>query len=57
MIEIKEIPFKICEHNPKAQSVCYPDEPVDFNQFFENIQTQIKKIYDTQRSNSVEETI
>ncbi len=57
MIEIKEIPFKICEHNPKAQSVCYPDEPVDLNQFFENIQTQIKKIYDTQRSNSVEETI
>jgi hypothetical protein len=57
MIEIKEIPFQICEHNPKAQSVCCPDETVDLNEFFENIQTQIKKIYDTQRSNSVEETI
>lgn len=50
MIEIKSIPFQINEHNPKAQSVCYPDGTVEINEFYQNIQTQIKKIYDIERN-------
>jgi hypothetical protein len=57
MIEIKEIPFQICEHNPKAQSVCSPDETVTFNEFFQNLQTQIKKIYDSTKCNPTEEKL
>ena len=44
------IPVKINEHNPKAQSVCYPDEPVDYNEFYKNLYKQLKN-YDNQRSN------
>ncbi len=46
---IKVIPFKIIEHNPKAQSVCEPDEKVDFNGFYQNLYKQLKN-YDTKRS-------
>lgn len=51
MYEIKKIPFKICEHNPKAQSVCHPDKKVDINEFYQNLVKQIKENYDAQRSN------
>lgn len=49
MYEIKKIPFKICDHNPKAQSICYPDNNIDFNQFQKNIRTQLKKSYEITR--------
>lgn len=49
--EIRFIPVSINEHNPKAQSVCYPDTPVDYNEFYKNLYKQIKN-YDTQRSHS-----
>jgi hypothetical protein len=51
--EIRIIPIQINEHNPKAQSVCFPDEPVDFNQFYENLYNQLKN-YDTQGSNQTQ---
>lgn len=54
MIEIKRIPFKINEHNPKAQSVCYPDQDLNLNDFYNNLTKQIKENYDTQRSNQTE---
>jgi hypothetical protein len=44
------IPVKINEHNPKAQSVCYPDESVDYNEFYKNLYKQLKN-HDTQGSN------
>jgi hypothetical protein len=47
--EIKVIPIRICEHNPKAQSICYPDTEVDYNQFQENLYKQLKQ-YDTKRN-------
>lgn len=49
MYEIKEIKIKICEHNPKAQSVCHPEKPMTFNEFHEHIRTQLKKYYDITR--------
>ena len=52
MYEIKEIKFKIVEHNPKAQSICIPDQKVSVNEFYQNIQQQLKQLYDTKRSNS-----
>lgn len=57
MIEIKKIPFQINEHNPKAQSVCEPDEKIGFNEFFANLQTQIKNLYEHTRSTTTEEGI
>jgi len=47
--EIRMIPFSICEHNPKAQSICYPDTEVTYNEFYENLYKQLKQ-YDTKRS-------
>jgi hypothetical protein len=49
IIELRVIKESICEHNPKAQSVCYPDTMVDFNEFQENILKQLNN-YDTKRS-------
>ncbi len=54
MFEIKRIPFKICEHNPKAQSVCYPDQDLNLNDFYNNLTKQIKENYDSQRSNQTQ---
>jgi hypothetical protein len=50
MREIRIIPVKINEHNPKAQSVCYPEESVDYNEFYTNLYKQLKN-YDPQGSN------
>ena len=49
VIELKVIKESICEHNPKAQSVCYPDTTVDFNEFYNNLYKQLNN-YDTKRS-------
>lgn len=49
MYEIKRIPFKINEHNPKAQSVCLPDKQVNLNEFYYNLQQQQIKIYESKR--------
>jgi len=54
MIEIKRIPFKICDHNPKAQSTYYPDQDLNLNQFYQNLTHQIKENYDSQRSNQTQ---
>lgn len=54
MFEIKKIPFKICEHNPKAQSTYYPDQDLNLNDFYNNLTKQIKQNYDSQRSNQTE---
>jgi hypothetical protein len=50
ILEIKKIPFSIVNHGPKAQSVCDPGEKLNLNDFYINIQKQIKNIYETQRS-------
>ena len=51
LLEIKEITFQICEHNPKAMSTtCPPKEPT-YNEFQSNIKKQLKKLYDSKRSN------
>jgi hypothetical protein len=51
LLEIKEIRFQICEHNPKAMSTtCPPKEPT-YNEFQLNIKKQLKKLYDSKRSN------
>lgn len=50
ILEIKKIPFSIVNHAPKAQSVCDPSEKLNLNDFYVNIQKQIKNIYETQRS-------
>ena len=39
------------EHNPKAQSTVYPETQADFNEIQLNLHQQIKKQYDTKRSN------
>lgn len=54
--EIKVIQFAICEHNPKAQSVCYPDEPVDYNEFYTNLYKQLKN-YDPQGSDQTKSVL
>jgi|APGre2960657404_1045060.scaffolds.fasta_scaffold148899_3 hypothetical protein len=55
--EIKRLDFALCEHDPRAQSVCEPSKPTTFNEFQKNVKRQLKKIYDTQRSNPVKERI
>ncbi len=57
LYEIKRLDFALCEHNPRAQSVCEPPQPTTFNDFHKNVKRQLKKIYDTQRSNPVKESI
>jgi len=57
IIEIKEIPFPIVNHSPRAQSVCDPDEKLNLNDFYRNIQKQIQNIYDTQRSTKTQKGI
>lgn len=54
--EIRIISQSINEHNPKAQSVCYPDEIVDYNEFYQNLYNQLKN-YDTKRSTQNREGI
>ena len=49
IVELKILKESICEHNPKAQSVCYPDTIVDFNEFYQNLYKQLNN-YDTKRS-------
>jgi hypothetical protein len=51
--EIKRLDFALCEHNPRAQSVCEPPKSITFNEFQKNVKKELKKLYDTQRSNSV----
>jgi histidinol dehydrogenase len=41
----------ICEHDPKAQSIVYPETESDFNEVQLNLKQQIKKQYDSKRSN------
>lgn len=48
--EITRLSFALCEHNPKAQSVCEPPKILTFNQFQKNVKQELKKLYDTQRS-------
>lgn len=36
---------------PKAMKVTYPPEPVDYNEFQQNLFNQIKKQYDSEISN------
>ena len=43
-----ESPF---EHNPRAMSTVEPETKVSFNEFQKNIKDQLKKQYDTKRSN------
>lgn len=57
MYEIKEIPFKICEHDPKAQSVFTPKRKINYNEFQINIKQQLKKLYDLKRSTPDQERI
>ena len=51
LLEIKQIAFKICEHDPKAMSSISPTKKITYNEFQANIQKQLKKIYDSKRSN------
>lgn len=53
ILEIKEIRFKICDHKPKAQSVCIPNEKVTLEEFGLNLRKQLKQIYESQRSTKV----
>jgi hypothetical protein len=39
------------EHNPRAMSTVEPETKVSFNEFQKNIKEQLKKQYDTKRSN------
>jgi hypothetical protein len=55
--EIKEIPFSICEHSPRAQSICEPDEILGYNEFCKNIQKQILNIYESTRSIETQERL
>lgn len=41
----------ICEHDPKAQSTVYPETESDFNEVQLNLKQEIKKQYDSKRSN------
>jgi hypothetical protein len=36
---------------PKAWKITYPETPVDYNEFHQNINKQIRKYYDTETSN------
>ena len=36
---------------PRAMKTTYPDEPVGYNEFHIHLRDQIKKQYDTERSN------
>ena len=51
LYEIKRLDFALCEHNPRAQSVCEPPKALNFNEFTKNIKKELKKLYDNQRSN------
>lgn len=51
LLEIKKIMVQICEHNPKAMSTAFPPKEPTYNEFQLNIQQQLKKIYDSKRSN------
>ena len=51
LLEIKEITFQICEHDPKAMSTTCPDKTLTFNEFQLHIRKQLKKLYDSKRSN------
>ena len=53
--EIKEIRFSICIHNPRAQSICEPDEKLNLNEFYQNIQKQIINIYESKTSTETQE--
>jgi hypothetical protein len=41
----------ICEHDPKAQSTVYPETESDFNEVQLNLKQELKKQYDSKRSN------
>ena len=49
--DISVITKSICEHNPKAQSTVYPETESDFNEVQLNLKQQLKKQYDSKRSN------
>jgi len=49
--EIKRLDFALCEHDPRAQSVCEPSKALTFNEFQKNVKKELKKLYDNQRSN------
>jgi hypothetical protein len=49
--DISVITKPICEHDPKAQSTVYPETQIDFNEVQLNLKQQIKKQYDSKRSN------
>jgi len=49
--EIKRLDFALCEHDPRAQSVCEPPKALTFNEFQKNVKKELKKLYDNQRNN------